>query len=174
MINLINLEYDFSIFLSADYGQHEGSCMLHQQRELTDIYEKYGGYPKTFNYDNTKIHQLWWDNTQVDFADIGRQLNMEVIKVSTILQEPGCMIPLHRDTFYQINQQYPDRKETRVRANIYLEDWKLGHFIQYNDVVSTHWQAGQGMQWDSSVEHLSANAGLENKYTLQISGFLLE
>ena len=174
MVNLISLQYDFSEILSADYGQHEGSCMMHQQRELNDIYEKYGGYPTTFNYDNTKIHQLWWNRDQVDYEEFGRQLNMEVILVSSILQDPGCMIPLHRDTFYRINKDYPDRKETRVRANIYLEDWKAGHFIQYNDVVSTHWRAGQGMQWDSSVEHLSANAGLENKYTLQISGFLIE
>jgi hypothetical protein len=112
MINKINLDYDFSTILAADYKQHEGSCMVHQKRELDDIYQKYGGYPDTFNYDNTKIHQLWWDRTQVDYEEFGRQLNMEVIMVSSILQEPGCMIPLHRDTFFQINKNYPDRKET--------------------------------------------------------------
>jgi hypothetical protein len=174
MINKVNLDYDFSTILAADYNQHEGSCMGHQKKELDDIYQKYGGYPDSFNYDNTKIHQLWWDRTQVDYEEFGRQLNMEVIMVSSILQEPGCMIPLHRDTFFQINKNYPDRKEIKVRSNIYLEDWKLGHFIQYSDEVSTHWQAGEGLQWDSLVEHLSANAGLQNKFTLQISGFLIE
>jgi len=26
--------------------------------------------------------------------------------------------------------------------------------------------------WDSEVLHIGANAGMENKYTLQVSGFL--
>jgi len=99
---------------------------------------------------------------------------MEVVTVSSILQPPGGVIPLHRDMFYQINKKYPERKELKVRANIYLEDWKLGHFIQYDDVVSTHWKQGQGFLWDSSILHIGANAGMENKYTLQVSGFLNE
>jgi len=35
----------------------------------------------------------------------------------------------------------------------------------------THWEAGQGFIWDSGPLHLSANAGMKPKYTLQISGF---
>ena len=140
--------------------------------ELTDIHQQFDGFPKTYTYANTVIHQLWWDDTQVDFVDIGNQLGMEVVTVSSICQPPGCVIPLHRDTFFQINQRYPDRKELRVRANIYLEDWQLGHFIQYDDTVSTHWQQGDGFLWDSEVLHLGANAGMQHKYTLQVSGFL--
>ncbi len=83
------------------------------------------------------------------------------------------MIPLHRDTFYQINQRYPERAELKVRANIYLEDWKLGQFIQYDNEISTKWHAGDGFMWDSTHLHLSSNAGMQNKYTLQVSGFLL-
>jgi hypothetical protein len=79
--------------------------------------------------------------------------------------------------FHLIKQKYPERTEPRVRANIYLEDCKLGHFLQYvaNDVTHTcvDWKAGTGSMWDSDILHLSANAGMENKYTLQISGFLL-
>ena len=172
MIKKIKLNYDFSIFLNADYTQHEGSCIKHQVHELTDIHEQYGGFPETYQYANTLIHQLWWDNTQVDFEILGRQLGMEVITVSSIQQPPGCVIPVHRDTFFQIGKRYPDRKELKVRANVYLEDWKMGHFLQYNDQVATHWQAGDGFMWDSEVIHLGANAGMQNKHTLQISGFV--
>jgi hypothetical protein len=128
--------------------------------------------------ENTLIHQLWWDVTDIDFEEIGHQLGMEVITVSSILQPPGCVIPYHRDTFFQIKQRYPDRQELRVRANIYLEDYKLGQFIQYSiddkHHVSVDWQAGQGFLWDSEVLHLSANAGFQDKYTLQVSGFLID
>jgi hypothetical protein len=174
MINKIYLDYDFSTILAADYNQHEGSCIKHQVHELADIHEQYGGFPKTYCYENTLINQLWWDNTQLDFNNIGRQLSMEVITVSSILQPPGCVIPLHRDTFFQINKRYPDRTELKVRANVHLEDWQLGHFLQYDDVVHTHWKSGDGFLWDSSVVHLGANAGMTNKFTLQISGFLIE
>jgi len=173
MFKKIHLDYDFTKVLAADYTQHTGSCIQHQVHELTDIHKEYGGFPKTYCFENTLIHQLWWDHTQLDFADIEQQLGMEVITISSILQPPGGIVPLHRDTFFQINKRYPDRTELKVRANIYLEDWKLGQFIQYDDQVSTHWSAGNGFMWDSSVLHLSANAGMQDKYTLQISGFLL-
>ena len=173
MIKHISLQYDFGIFLAADYTQHQGSCITHQVHELTDIHEQYGGFPKTYRFENTQIHQLWWTADQIDFASIGKQLGMDVITVSSIQQPPGCVIPWHRDTFFQISKRCPDDTRLKVRANVYLEDWKLGHFIQYNNAVNTHWSKGHGLLWDSSVLHLGANAGMENKHTLQISGFLL-
>jgi hypothetical protein len=172
MLKSVKLNYDFDLFLSADYSVHKGSCIKHQVTELTDIHEQYGGFPDSYCFENTVIHQLWWTAEQIDYRDIGEQLGVEVVTVSTILQPPGGVIPLHRDTFYQISKRYPDRTDTKVRANIYLEDWKLGHFIQYDDIVSTHWTQGQGFVWDSEVLHLGANAGMEPKYTLQVSGFL--
>jgi hypothetical protein len=61
---------------------------------------------------------------------------------------------------------------------MYLEDWHVGEIIQYEKDKewhnSTHWKAGEGWIWDSSHLHLSANAGMTNKYTLQVSGFLCE
>jgi len=177
MLNEINLNYNFDVFLNADYSVHEGSCIAHQVHELTDIHEEYGGFPDSYESKNTKIRQLWWDNTQVDFDTIGKQLGMQPITVSTILQPPGNTIPIHRDTFFQINKRFPDDKRLKVRANIYLEEWKVGHFLQYqaHDKEwhnSTHWNAGDGFIWDSQHLHLSSNAGMKPKYTLQVSGFL--
>jgi hypothetical protein len=52
--------------------------------------------------------------------------------------------------------------------------------IQYQDIndnkvwkTSDNWKAGEGYLWSSKVLHLSANAGMKDKYTLQISGFYL-
>lgn len=174
----VKIDFDRNFFLSADYTQHSGSCIKHQVYELTDIHEKFGGFPDTYQYQNTIIHQLWWTRDQVDYGALGRQLGMEVVTVSSICQPPGCVIPYHRDTFFRIRQDHPDRTELIVRANIYLEDYKLGHLIQYTDNGVHHtdvdWHAGEGWLWDSSILHLGANAGMQNKYTLQISGFLIE
>ena len=101
---------------------------------------------------------------------------MEVVTVSSILQPPGNIVPIHRDTFFQINKKYPNDDRQKVRANIYLEDWREGQFIHYEVdnkwYNSTHWIAGDGFLWDSDHLHVSGNAGFTNKYTLQVSGFL--
>jgi hypothetical protein len=177
MLKKIHLDFDFDVFLKADYTQHCGSCIKHQIHELTDIHDQYGGFPKSYIFENTKIHQLWWDDSQIDYQELGNKLGIEVITVSTILQPPGCTVPLHRDTFYQISKRHPDRTDLKVRANIYLEDYKIGQFVQYQEnnsyITSTNWLAGDGLVWDSNILHLSTNAGMESKYTLQVSGFLL-
>ena len=178
MIKKIFFDYDFKNLLEADYSVHEGSCITHQVHELKDIHESYGGFPSSITAENSKIRQLWFSID--DFIDASlAQLNIEPVSVSTILQPPGNIIPIHRDTFFKIKKAYPDDKRKRVRANIYLEDWKEGHLIHYQDhnggwQNSTHWKAGDGWLWDDQHLHLSANAGFKNKYTLQISGFLNE
>lgn len=179
MIKSIKLDYNFSIFLNADYAQHYGSCLSYQVREQEDIHKTFGGFPKSYHEDNTRIQQLWFDDGDIDYKDLGTQLGMEVITVSTILQPPGNVITMHRDTFFKINKMYPTDTRPKVRVNIYLEDWAPGHFINYQDTnkewqTSTHWKQGDGFIWDSDHLHLSANAGLTPKYTLQISGFKLD
>ena len=176
MIKAVTIDYDLNIFINADYSIHSGSCIAHQVHELTDIHDQYGGFPKSYDSGNTLIRQLWWDETQIDYKDLGNQLGMEIVTISSILQPPGNVIPLHRDTFFQINKRFPDDTRLKVRANMYLKNWSVGEFIQYeinNEWHnSTHWRAGEGWMWDSTHLHVSANAGMRDKYTLQISGFL--
>lgn len=176
MLKKINLSMDFDMFLKANYEVHMGSCIGHQKEELKDVHEKYGGFPKTIDNHNTQIRQLWFDDTQLDYNKIGDDLGIEVITISSILQPPGHIVPIHRDTFYQINKRYPDDTRKKVRANIYLGDWIEGQFIHYEIDGqwhnSTHWKAGDGFIWDNQHLHLSGNAGFKNKYTLQVSGFL--
>jgi len=188
MLKKVKIDYDLSYFLppKQDYTVHKGTCLTHQVKELTDIHDEYG-LGETYTAENTTIQQLWYTEDQVDYKELGRQLGMEVITISSILQPPGNVIALHRDTFFQINKRYPDDKRLKVRANMYLEDWKVGHMIQYKQelpdnivvtsenewVTSDNWKAGEGFLWDSKPLHLSANAGMKDKFTLQISGFLL-
>ena len=176
MLEKIRLHQDFSMFLNADYTVHSGSCIVHQTHELKDVHEKYGGFPDSITEHNTEIRQLWYDHTQVDFERLGTALGMDVVTVSSIMQPPGNIVPIHRDTFFQIKKKYPNDARQKVRANIYMEDWKEGQFIHYevNDKWhnSTHWDAGDGFLWDSEHLHLSGNAGFTDKYTLQVSGFI--
>jgi len=177
MIRKIKIDYNFPEFFSASYDTDQ-TCIQHQKTELTDIHKKYGGFPDSYDVYNTNINQVWWNSEQIDYNILEQQIGMEIVTVSTIRQRPGNVIPVHRDTFFQINKKFPDDKRTKVRANIHIEDWKIGHLIQYNDnenwATYTHWKQGEGLLWDSTVEHIGANIGLNDKYTLQLSGFLNE
>ena len=167
------LDCDYQFFIDQNKAD-ASSCIKHQVDELKDIHESYGGFPETYTMANTKIYQTWFDKTEIDFDSIGKQLDMDVITVSCIKQPPGQIIPWHRDTFYQIKKRFPEDTRPRVRANIFLQDWKMGQMLQYDDVVDTNWKAGEGHLWDSEVLHLGANAGFSDKYTLQVSGFYLQ
>lgn len=171
MHKTVHIDIDYDKFLQADHPE-PSTCVSHQKNELSDIHQEYGGFPKTYVFENTRIHQKFWENNECDFDELGQQLGIDVVTVSTIMQPPGSTIPLHRDTFYQIKKRYPNNTRTIVRANIFLEDWKLGHFLQYDHIVDSNWKQGDGHMWDSTVLHIGANNGMENKYTLQVSGFL--
>ena len=130
MLQAVKLDYDLEPFILADYNVHSGSCISHQVHELKDIHQKFGGFPDSYDLGNTLIRQLWWTREQVDYDKLGQQLGIEVVTVSTILQPPGNMIPVHRDTFFQIKKAYPNDTRLKVRANMYLEDWHVGEYIQ--------------------------------------------
>ena len=58
-----------------------------------------------------------------------------------------------------------------VRAYICREYWKSVHYLEVDEQPDTQWKGNEGYLINNKVIHLSANAGLEDKYTLQISGF---
>ena len=166
----VKFSYNCETFVNCEYPA-EDSCIKHQVDELTDIHEQYGGFPTSYKKGNTAIHQRWWNDNELDFIQIGNLLGMEVVTISSIKQPPGQVVPWHRDTFFLLKKKFPTRSQP-VRALIMLEDWKVGHFVQHDNAVFTHWSAGDGYIWDEDILHLGANAGMENKYTLQVSGFL--
>ena len=177
MIKTVFLDYDIDHIIETDHTTHTGSCIAHQVEEQGAVYDHFGPLPAGITEHNTTIHQLWWEDGEVDYAEFGEQLGMEVVTVSSILQPPGNIIPMHEDTFFKINQQYPDDKRLKVRANIFLTDWQPGHVLHHVGKADRwespyKWGTGQGFMWDSTHWHLSANVGFHDKYTLQISGFL--
>ena len=57
-------------------------------------------------------------------------------------------------------------------------DWVPSHHpgrfkvvVAGTEIAASFGEQGEGWVWDSDIQHLSCNAGMEDKYTLQISGF---
>ena len=166
----IKIDMDTEVFFDVNWKFYRCSCIKHQQVEQADLHPD-NKMPNSLVLDNTAIHQKFFDKDEVDFVELGKQTNMEVVSVSVIKQEPGNIIPKHRDMFHKITTEFPDKKSMKVRANIFLEDWKSGHYLEFDEEPCTHWKANEGYILNNQVIHLSANAGLEDKYTLQVSGF---
>lgn len=177
MFKQVSVPYDFSVILAADHDTHSDTGITHLVRELDDVYQSFGGFPSSYCLENTTLHQLWWTRDDLDFDVLGRMMHIDIVSISSIRQDPGHTIPYHRDMFHKIRNIYPDRLDTCVRANIFLEDSKLGHMMQFTvgdqNKTVTEWMANTGFLFDSNILHLSCNAGMKPKYTLQISGFYL-
>ena len=166
--NLIN-SIEWEDFKNDDYFNHH-------HNEQKDVHKRLGfnTIPDTYCQYNTAIHQKMFTSEEIDFSEFQQQLQIEPITVSFIKMKPGNIIPLHIDTFYLIKKNYPERlNEKIVRANIFLDDWKWGHFLQIEDEIKTHWRKNTGYIWDAGVAHIAANCGLHDRYTLQVSGFYL-
>jgi hypothetical protein len=55
---------------------------------------------------------------------------------------------------------------------VLLEDWKPGHYFEVAGTPYVNWHSGDIVEWVYNVPHAAANIGLEDRYTLQITGHL--
>lgn len=88
---------------------------------------------------------------------------------------PGCVLPNHSDTYARFCDIHKvEDAEQIYRAVIMLEDWNSGHYFEIDGTPYTGWIAGDTFVWRNDVEHLAANVGMTDRYTLQITGVSIE
>jgi hypothetical protein len=93
-------------------------------------------------------------------------------KINTpTLQKPGNVMPWHQDRFYYFKQTHAD-SEFVARFLVFLKDWELGHVLQAGNSIISHWSAGDIITWHPTRMHLSANIGITNKWTNNLTGIL--
>lgn len=73
----------------------------------------------------------------------------------------------HFDTYCRIFEKPRDRV---YRAIVFLEDWKPGHYFEYNNQPFTGWKKGDYVLYSANIFHAASNIGIEPRYTLQITG----
>ena len=64
------------------------------------------------------------------------------------------------------------KEQTIYRAILFLEDWKPGHYAEYNYSPFVDWRIGDCVVWQYDMPHMAANLGLDPRYTLQITGHI--
>lgn len=86
----------------------------------------------------------------------------------------GTVMPVHSDLYKRYIELFDlqGQEHTIRRALILLEDWKPGHYLEALSKPYVNWSAGDVVEWIYDVPHSAANIGLEDRYTLQITGHL--
>jgi len=84
----------------------------------------------------------------------------------------GTVMPVHRDLYKRYIELFDLNGSEHLirRALILLEDWKSGHYLEVAGKPYTCWRAGDTVEWSYDEPHMAANIGLEDRYTLQITG----
>jgi len=100
------------------------------------------------------------------------QLGWKDIGTSYYCMPTGTVMPVHQDLYKKYVERFnlQGKEETISRAIVFLEDWKSGHYLEIMDIPYTEWHAGQVVEWTYDTPHMAANIGLEDRYTLQITG----
>jgi hypothetical protein len=84
----------------------------------------------------------------------------------------GTVMPVHSDLYQRYIELFnlQGQEHTIRRALVLLEDWKSGHYLEASGVPYVNWSAGKTVEWVYATPHSAANIGLEDRYTLQITG----
>lgn len=123
------------------------------------------------NYSDSKNNLLQGFDDQLPEIrnDFFTSLKINEGTISWTVIKPGNTIPLHSDTFHKLRSKYGVDVSQCLRYLIFLEDWTLGHFVEFEEVHITKWQKGDVWRFDHNSPHCAANASHRNFYTCQVN-----
>lgn len=131
------------------------------------------GYANKFTGDmcDMRSPQPSWNKR---FVDIYTEMGWKNIGTSYYRMATGTILPTHSDLYLRyVNLFNLKGQENRIRrAIVFLEDWRPGHYAEYNDVAKVNWKAGDVVEWQYDAPHMAANMGVDPRYTLQITGWI--
>ena len=172
MVTHATLKYNLEVFWDDEY------------KSLDYIYEPFND-PVSVNHwisqgyqskiigalaDMRSQQPSWNDKFIKHFESLGwKDVGTAYYRMST-----GTVMPVHSDLYKKYIELFnlQGREHTIRRAIILLEDWKSGHYLEVNGVPVVNWNAGHTVEWTYDTPHMAANIGLEDRYTLQITGHL--
>jgi hypothetical protein len=131
------------------------------------------GYANRFTGDMCDMRntQPTWNN---QFVNIYTDLGWKDIGTSYYRMGTGTVLPTHGDLYLRYVELFKlQGQEHRIRrAIVFLEDWRSGHYAEYNGVAKINWHAGDVIEWCYDTPHMAANLGLDPRYTLQVTGWV--
>jgi hypothetical protein len=113
-----------------------------------------------------------WNQQFIDFFQIYE--NWKDIGTSYYRMDSGSSLPNHVDTYKKYIELFnlKGKEHTIRRAVVFLEDRKIGHFAECENIGYADWIAGFTLVWEWNSPHSAYNMGFEPRYTLQITGHI--
>jgi hypothetical protein len=108
------------------------------------------------------------------FIEYYEDLGWQDIGLAFYRMHTGTVMPNHSDLYRRYIELFDlaGRETTIRRALVLLEDWKSGHYLEVMGSPVVEWSAGTVLEWTYDTPHMAANIGLEDRYTLQVTGHL--
>ena len=108
------------------------------------------------------------------FIEIFNAMGWKDVGTSYYRMDTGTVMPTHSDLYVKYIGLFGlAGAEHRIhRAIVFLEDWKSGHYSEVDGKPIVNWDAGQCAMWEYDTPHSAANLGEEDRYTLQITGWV--
>ena len=108
------------------------------------------------------------------FIEIYEQQGWKDIGLAFYRMSTDTVMPVHQDLYKRYVELFNlQGQETSIRrALLLLEDWKPGHYLEVDGRPYVDWKAGDTVEWVYDLPHMAANIGLEDRYTLQITGHI--
>jgi hypothetical protein len=82
------------------------------------------------------------------------------------------IMPPHVDHFDTYCRVFEVERELVYRAIVFLEDWKPGHYFEYDSRGIVNWKQGDYVIYSTDTPHAESNIGTSPRYTLQVTGIL--
>jgi len=108
------------------------------------------------------------------FINIYQAQGWKDVGIAFYRMPTGTVMPVHSDLYCRYIELFnlQGQEHTIRRALLLLEDWKSGHYLEVAGKPYTCWRAGDVVEWAFDEPHMAANIGLEDRYTLQITGHI--
>jgi hypothetical protein len=119
-------------------------------------------------YDNRNPMPDWVQNFKGLFYKY-KNMTFTFYKMSTLE-----IMPTHSDHYRTYRKMFDTKYENVHRILVMLQDWKPGHYLEIDGQGITDWIAGDYFIWKGNCNHAAANIGIEDRYTLQITGEEIE
>jgi hypothetical protein len=168
----IHAKYNIPVFWDDEFKTLEYIDEEFNDPESLALWKKQGYHDRfTGSMCDMRSKQPSW-NTK--FIQIYQEMGWKDIGTSYYKMSTGTVLPTHSDLYVKYVKLFNlQGQEHRIRrAVVFLEDWKLGHYSEINNFGLVNWQAGTVLEWEYDVPHSAANIGVEDRYTLQITGWV--
>lgn len=108
---------------------------------------------------------------ETNFRKLGIDSSQSLLRLLEYM--PGHCLPLHYDGMEGFKRMYGTDK-VGTRFFVAISDWDWGHALQVHDKMISNWKPGDTYIIPPKVFHASANFGIRPKYTLTITGEIIE